>query len=88
MNIYDEIQAEREYQNSKGYTAEADDANNTIELWTTYVNNYASKWFPGGYPPYTAEARAAFRASMVKTAALAVAAIEWLDRQHTNDKGA
>jgi hypothetical protein len=74
-----EIADEREYQDNKW--GNADDEVNEPNDYIAYMNAYSTKWFPGGFAPYTPETVDAFRTSMIKTAALAVAAIESLDRQ-------
>lgn len=80
MNILEEVAKERQYQQERwGNTA--DDTVNTPNDFVTYVANYSTKWFPGGFTPYTPETVDAFRKSMIKTAALAVAAVESIDRQ-------
>jgi hypothetical protein len=78
--ILQEIAKERAYQEEKwGNTT--DDTVNTPVDFTAYIANYSSKWFPGGFIPYDSKTVDAFRTSMLKTAALAVAAIESVDRQ-------
>ena len=78
--ILDEISDEREYQEGK-WGNDADDQINTPNDFIAYMNAYSTRWFPGGFTPYTPETVDAFRKSMVKTAAIAVAAIESVDRQ-------
>lgn len=80
MSVYDEIRAEREYQVNKWGT-DADDTVNTPNDWVAYISHHASRWFKGGFLPYTGGNVEDFRTQMVKTAALAVAAVESLDRQ-------
>jgi hypothetical protein len=82
-NIYDEIRSEREYQ-EKRWGNSADDTLNTPNDFVSYIGSYSTKWFPGGFTPYGHDTVDAFRKSMVKTAALAVAAIESIDRQRAN----
>lgn len=79
MSIYDEIKAEREYQKEK-WGVEKDDTLNTPNDWVAYIANHSSRWFPGGFRPYSEEVVADFRTQMVKVATLAVAAIESVDR--------
>jgi chaperone required for assembly of F1-ATPase len=78
--ILNEITNERLYQEEKwGNTT--DDTVNTPNDFVSYIGAYSTKWFPGGFPPYTEETVANFRKSMMKVAALAVAAVESVDRQ-------
>lgn len=79
-NIFEEIRKEREYQTSRWGT-EADDQLNTPADWVLYINNYASKWMDGTFRPYKRATLLKFRESMVKSATLAVAAIESIDKQ-------
>lgn len=80
MNIYDEIKKERDYQDGKwGHTV--DDEKNTPWMWLAYIAAYASKWMVGTFPPLTREVGDDFRAKMIKTAAICVAAVESIDRQ-------
>ena len=78
--IFGEIAREREYQDEKWGGAGVDDAENGKMEWVAYITHYATKWFPGGFPPYDLGVEADFRTKMVKVAALAVAAIEQHDR--------
>jgi hypothetical protein len=52
-----------------------DDSENTQGTWASYVCAYASVWAL----PFFAKKQYTFRQSMVKAAALCIAAIEWLD---------
>lgn len=83
--ILKEIDAERDYQDKK-WGHNADDTKNEPNDWASYIAHHSTRWFNGGFAPYDATTVAAFRKQMVKTAALAVAAIESLDRQ-TRDIG-
>ena len=76
-SIFREIKVERSYQDKIFGGPRTDDKYNDCMEWTGYITKYSSKWFGGGFPPYN---RSAFRTSMIKTAALAVAAIEQCDR--------
>jgi hypothetical protein len=80
-DIFVEISNERDFQQKIGYSKEVDDSYNGLNDWVTYITRYATIWFPGGFPPYTDNVLQNFRKSMIKTAALAVAAIEWTDRE-------
>ena len=75
MSVYTEIQNEREYQN-KRFGTTFDDKNNPYN-WAAYIGQYATRNLIGDP---TAVVKADFRTSMVKVAALAVAAVEALDR--------
>lgn len=74
-NIYTEIKAERAYQDNR-WGKNFDD-NNSIYNWAAFITNYATNGLTGN--PLHAT-RVAFRKNMVKVAALAVAAIESIDR--------
>lgn len=65
-----DVRAEREAQPS------FDDSENTQGTWVCYIANYAIRW---SMPYVFDKDRYTFRACMVKVAALAVAAIEWID---------
>lgn len=79
MSIYDEIRTERCYQDAK-WGRETDDTKNTPFHWVTWIVSYATKWTFGGWRFNTRQVDD-FRAKMIKTAAIAVAAVESLDRQ-------
>lgn len=78
-NIINEIKAEREYQIAK-WGVEKDDTLNNPNDWVAYISHHSSRWFPGGFRPYSPEVLADFRKQMIKVATLAVAAIESHDR--------
>ena len=78
-DIFEEIQAERVYQ-VKRWGTKADDEINTPMDWVGYIAHYSSNWMSGGFRPYPRESLLAFRKSMIKVAALAVAAIGYTDR--------
>lgn len=78
--ILNEIADERTYQEGR-WGNNADDELNEPNDFIAYMNAYSTRWFPGGFAPYTPETVDAFRKSMIKTAAIAVAAVESLDRQ-------
>lgn len=70
--IVQDIVAEREYQEKRGWRDEF----NSAGLFAGYVANYATRWaMPACFNPE----KYGFRACMVKVAALAIAAIEWFD---------
>lgn len=76
MNVYDEIRAERDWSN------DADDDTHDPRCWTYYLAKESSRWQRDGQiPPFTSNDVDAFRRAMIKTAAIAVAAVESLDRQ-------
>lgn len=77
-NILDEIEAERTYQTEKWGT-DADLKVNTPMDFVGYIANHSSRWFGGGFRPYSRETLQAFRRQMIKVGALAVAAIEHVD---------
>lgn len=80
MSVYEEIKSERDYQDKKwGHTA--DDTLNTPWMWAAYIARYATNWMKGTFLPIGTSATEDFRESMVKVAAIAVAAVESLDRQ-------
>ena len=78
-NIIDEILAERKYQQER-WGNEADDTLSTPWMWVSYITQYATRWMAGTFDIPTPVADS-FRTHMVKVAAIAVAAIESIDRQ-------
>lgn len=82
MTVYEEIQAERTYQNNKWGTA-CDDSLNTPWMWASYISQYATSWMRGAFAINDGDAKN-FRKAMIKVAAIAVAAVESLDRQQEN----
>jgi hypothetical protein len=80
MNLYDELKAEREYQEAK-WGIEVDDTKNTPWMWAAYIGQYATRWMVGSFLPLKQDVTNNFRACMVKVATLAIAAIESIDRQ-------
>lgn len=82
--VLEEIAKEREYQKEK-WGIKADLEDNTPNDFAAYIAHHSSKWFNGGFTPYPTEIVDAYRKAMVKTAALAVAAIEALDEQRANN---
>jgi hypothetical protein len=79
-DIYTTLKQERMYQTAK-WGNDADDTMNTPNDFVSYISNYSTRWFKGGFAPYNTETVDDFRISMLKTAALAIAAVESLDRQ-------
>jgi len=78
-NIYDEIKNERNYQITKWGT-NADDQINTPMDFVGYISHHSTRWFNGGFRPYSQQTLLKFRSEMVKVASLAVAAIEYTDK--------
>ena len=78
--ILEEIRKERGYQDGK-WGHKDDDELNTPWMWTAYIASYASRWMRGTFFPLSTSTTDDFRTFMVKTAALAIAAVESLDRQ-------
>lgn len=71
--VLDNIATERKYQNDRFGTTFDD--HNKLNDWVTYITHYASR----NYGPNISEST--FRLNMVKVAALAIAAIEAIDRR-------
>lgn len=84
MNVYDEIKAERDYQDGR-WGHRADDELNRPNDWSSYIAHHSTRWFSGGFPPYSASTVDSFRKQMIKVAALAVAAVESIDRQRAEN---
>jgi hypothetical protein len=79
-DVYAEIRAEREYQQGR-WGNDTDDVKNTPWMFAAYIAQYATRWMAGTFAPLGPETTDAFRKSMVKVAAIAIAAVESLDRQ-------
>jgi hypothetical protein len=79
-SIAQEVIAERLYQEQR-FGNDADDTLNTPNDFVSFISYHSTRWFGGGFAPYSAETTAAFRKQMIKVAALAFAAVESLDRQ-------
>jgi len=77
--IYADIQSERDYQKLKWGT-DADDTINRPMDFVGYISHHSTRWFNGGFAPYTVDTLQNYRQEMVKVAALAVAAIEAVDK--------
>ncbi len=82
-SVYDEIRAERAYQDGK-WGHNVDDTMNTPWMWVSYIAAYATKWMVGTFAPLSPDTVDDFRKKMIKTAAICVAAVESLDRQRKN----
>jgi hypothetical protein len=83
MSIYEEIKKEREYQDRK-WGHHADDNLNTPWMWVSYIGHYATTWMAGTFS-LNSSMTDNFRTAMVKVAAIAVAAIESIDRQRAQN---
>lgn len=86
-SIFEEIDGERQHQadrfaeGSLEKLEAVDTEKNGPNDFVAYVAAYSSKWFPGGFGPFNRDALVNFRKSMLKTAALAVSAIIWVDKK-------
>ncbi len=77
--VLNEVAEEREYQNTK-WGQDFDDSN-SFEAWNTYLTHYSSRHLVGDIASkFNADFINAFRDDMVKVAAIAVAAVESIDR--------
>jgi hypothetical protein len=76
-DIFDEIHIERVYQDSI-WGGPAHDDKNTSHDWIAYIVYYLGKAI-APWKPHV------FRINMIKVAALAVAAIEWIDRANKEE---
>lgn len=83
-NILAEIRTERVYQRERWGTA-TDDTKNTPWMWASYICQYATRWMVGSFAPLKHGVTDNFRTAMVKVATLAIAAIESVDRQRSDD---
>lgn len=81
--ILSEIESERTYQIEK-WGNDTDDSLNTPWMWVAYISHYATKWMRGAFKLGSNDVDD-FRAKMIKTAAIAVAAVESIDRQRHRD---
>lgn len=79
QQIYDLIEQERSYQDRK-WGHETDDTKNTPWMWVAYLARYATNWMHGQFDISKNDADD-FRKNMIKVAAIAIAAVESLDRQ-------
>jgi len=82
--VFDDISAEIEYQYAK-WGVSSDDTVNSPNDWIAYISEYSTRHMDGSFPTYNPAYVDEFRISMVKTAALAVAAIMSLERQRQAD---
>jgi len=96
VNIFRESTDELEYQATKWAKGslqdlvEIDLKHNSPNDYVAYISHYASRWFPGGFPPYTTETLKNFRVQMIKVLTLAVSAVRWVDAtlQHRQEQAA
>lgn len=79
-DILQQIADEREYQKTK-WGNHSDDMQNTPWMFVSYICQYATKWMVGSFPPIKSYVTDDFRQCMIKVAAIAVAAVESIDRQ-------
>ena len=77
--ILKEVNSEREYQEQKWGNSTDDKMNSPLD-YVGYIANLSTRWFPGGFPPYSEATLRHYRQAMIKTAALAIAAVEQLER--------
>jgi hypothetical protein len=77
--ILQEIIAERAYQIGRWGT-NSDERLNRPTDWMSYITGYSSRWMDGTFAPYDRATLEEFRNSMLKTATLALAAIEETDK--------
>jgi hypothetical protein len=77
--IFQAIATEREYQDERWGGPQHDDTHSAHD-WVAYIVKYLGNW--QAWPTFSVYD---FRRSMVKVAALAVAAIEWADRKIAKD---
>lgn len=77
MSIWNEIQEERAYQ-KKRWGGDAHDDQHTTWDWIVFITQYVGRAVdPGDVDHFDIQT---YRTYMIKIAALAVAAIEWCDR--------
>lgn len=62
-----------------------DDTKNTPWMWASYITQYATRWMSGTFMPIPRPQTIDFRFCMVKVAALAISAIDSVDRQRANN---
>ena len=87
QEILKEIDAEREYQINK-WGDEVDVKINRPSDFISYIVKYSTSWYDGTFFPFKTSTVDAFRRSMIKVAAIAVAAVEALDKQRAEDGSA
>ena len=77
--VLSDLTNEREYQIQKWGT-DADDRINTPMDFVGYIAHHSTRWFNGGFRPYSKETLQNYRQEMIKTATLAIAAVESVDK--------
>lgn len=82
--VLQEVADEISYQEER-WGHETDDTKNTPWMWASYIGQYATKWMAGFFTPSPRSMTDAFRASMIKVAAIAVSAAKSVDRQRGKD---
>lgn len=78
--IVEEISNERIGQD-KRWGQEADDTKNDPFVWMAIIAKVSSSWMVGQVSPFPSDTVDGFRNAMIKTAAVAQAAVESIDRQ-------
>jgi hypothetical protein len=78
-DVLTEVLAKRQYQIGKWGT-DADDKNNDPMSFVGYIAHYGTRWFKGGFKPYDRSTLEAFRVAMIDVAAVAVAAVQYVDK--------
>lgn len=76
--ILQDIKNERDYQKLKWGTKVDFEVNQPMDF-VGYIAHHSTRWFKGGFAPYSEETLVDFKDQMVKVAAIAVAAIESAD---------
>lgn len=79
--LLQDVMQERLHQIEKWGGARVDDEKNTPNDFVSYLAHYSTRWYSGAFPPYDTDTLRAFRKSMIQTAALALAAAQWVDRE-------
>lgn len=78
--IFKQIEQERVYQ-MKRWGNDQDDTGNEPFHWVSYIARYATSWMSGMWSPMPTYVVDDFRTAMLKTATIAIAAVESIDRQ-------
>jgi hypothetical protein len=84
--ILNEVNLERVSQEHR-WGNDTDDTKNTPWMYTAYIAQYAGSWMRGKFLPLAKSDTDLFRTAMLKVAALAVAAVESIDRQRAGERG-
>ena len=69
-----DYQATRWADGSRKGLLDIDTEKNSPNDLVAFIAHHSSRWFPGGFPPYSVETLNAFQQQMVKVAALALSA--------------